>query len=426
VTETPTSTQPAEQPADSGVGPTVQAKKSAQDLFNEAKGFSRKGDLIKAMLAFQSVARASDADPNLRKDAQNHIDELTWLKEANSALNRQDAKAARALYEKVVNLNLEHAPEARNSIQQIDSGNKEALYRAQINGAVQSHDYLGARQKLNDFIAQGGHDSNGELSRQIETSENQWFGELQSQFERAKAASDVDQLQGLRSDFEKVANGGGLNATRAKSIVESAIPNAVSEINKKNQLEATWNQTVAVYKTALDTKNRSTLVSLKDQLQQFLSSQHTAEAQQYIARINEILSSAPPPAPKPDPNPPVKPSSNLSAASDEADIRQVFNSLSKVFDDRSVTELKGLWPQIEMAALEDYRKSFEEKSLKSLARKYVVSSVNITNDSATASGIWTGVHSRNGRLLMNDQVKWSATLRKVGGRWVISSLKNLE
>ena len=233
-------------------------------------------------------------------------------------------------------------------------------------------------------------------------------------------------LQSLTPQFQKIAQEGTEYSAEARQIADNEIPAALSEMDekfKRDQEEHRWTQKAADYKTAIDAKNRSALASLKDQLQPFLSGQHSAEARQYITRISEILSSAPPPPTQPVSNPSAQPSSIGSGGFDEAKIHDLFNSLSKVFDDRNITELKSLWPQIDAATLDAYRRSFEDKGLKSLRRRYEVSNVNVKGDSATASGIWTGVHMKNGRLLQNDQVPWTATLRKVEGRWLIAKLE---
>jgi hypothetical protein len=425
VRETPLSTPLPEPTTNSTVSP---AKTSAQDSSNQADGYYARGDWFRAKSAYQRVAQDADADANLRskaaqriKDAQNHIDELTWLKDASSALNRQDRAGARSLYEKVANLNLEHAAEARNSIQQIDSGTAADLSRLQINGAVQSHDYLGARQKLNEFTARGGHDSNSELNRQIEASENQWFNDLQSQFDRSKAASDVNQLQGLRNDFEKVANSGGLNASRAKAIAESAIPNAISEINKRKQQEAAWNQTLTEYRTALEAKNRNALVALKDQLQPFLSGQHTAEAQQYIARINEILSSAPLPPPKVDPNPAGRPASNSSVTPTEDPrpaINAVFDALSRAFAKKDIRAIKQLWA-IPKDQAGKYESSFAYA--KSVSVTFTLASITTSGDTAAVTGTITKRFDINNAQPYTGS--FTASLRRQNNVWTIVNLK---
>ena len=429
VTETPSSTKPEEPGAESKPIPTAPAKKSAQDVFNQAEAYYSKGDWSQAKSAFQGVAQATDADANLRskaaqrvKEAQNHIDELNLLKEASAALNRQDTKGARALYEKVANLNLEHAADARKSIQQIDTGDLLTILRAQITGSLQNHDYLGARQKLSEFRAHGGQDSNGELARLIESSESQRFSDLQAQFERAKAASDVEQMQGLRSELDKIASGGGSNAPRAKTIVENAIPNAINEINRRKQQETAWNQTVAEYRTALEAKNRSALVSLKDQLQPFMSGQHTAEAQQYIMRINEILTSPPPPPPKAVTAPAVQPSSNsavVPAEDPKLAINAVFDALSRAFASRKIEDVKQTWTSISKPQAEALKNSFA--AAKSFSRKFTPAEIIPNGDTAVATGSWAGTYDDGSRKIPLSGT-FKASLQKQGGRWVITNL----
>ena len=147
-----------------------------------------------------------------------------------------------------------------------------------------------------------------------------------------------------------------------------------------------------------------------------------------LGTSNPTLEAATPIAPSSSPSapakPPVQPEPVRSNVEEEMKIRELFTvSLSKVFDDRNADELKALWPEIDSVTLGSYRNAFEEKSLPSLSRKYAVASVNVTGDSATANGIWTGVHMRDGRLRQNDQVKWNATLSKIGGVWRIKKLQ---
>src|SRR6266571_5374746 len=370
--------------------PAPPSQLTAQNLVSQAEEFARRGDWSRAKSSFQGAMQASDANDNLRnraaqgvQAAQRHLDELSRLKDANDALNRSDRPRAKTLYQEVVNMNLDHATEAANLIKRIDS---EAIHAAG----------------------------------------RQFFDGLKQELRNARAAGNASILQSLTPQFQKIAQEGREYSAEARQIADNEIPAALREMDEKfkhDQEEQRWTQKAADYKTAIDAKNRSTLASLKDQLQPFLSGQHSVEARQYITRINEILSSAPPPPTQPVSNPSVQPSSIGSGGFDEAKIRDLFNSLSKVFDDRNITELKSLWPQIDAATLDAYRRSFEDKGLKSLRRRYEVSNVNVKGDSATASGIWTGVHMKNGRLLQNDQVPWTATLRKIDGRWLIAKLE---
>src|SRR6266581_4587556 len=370
--------------------PALPSQVTAQNLVSQAEEFARRGDWSRAKSSFQGAMQASDANDNLRnraaqgvQAAQRHLDELSRLKDANDTLNRGDRPRAKTLYQEVVNMNLDHATEAANLIKRIDS---EAIHAAG----------------------------------------RQFFDGLKQELRNARAAGNASILQSLTPQFQKIAQEGREYSAEARQIADNEIPAALREMDEKfkhDQEEQRWTQKAADYKTAIDAKNRSTLASLKDQLQPFLSGQHSVEARQYITRINEILSSAPPPPTQPVSNPSVQPSSLGSGGFDEAKIRDLFNSLSKVFDDRNITELKSLWPQIDAATLDAYRRSFEDKGLKSLRRRYEVSNVNVKGDSATASGIWTGVHMKNGRLLQNDQVPWTATLRKIDGRWLIAKLE---
>ncbi len=226
-----------------------------------------------------------------------------------------------------------------------------------------------------------------------------------------------------------MAGAGGKHADEARQIADMEIPKVLNDIdarNRRDQQEKLWSQLVGEYKTVLEANNRTAMQSVKDRLSPFQNGPHAPEAQQYVKRLEELMKAEPPqprPPAKVDPNPPTQPPADSSGASDEANIRQLFDSLSKVFDSRSASDLQNLWPQVDKSTLEAYRKSFQDKGLKSVARKYAVSSVSVTGDSAKATGVWTGVHFSNGRLLMNDQVKWSANLRKMGGRWVITKLE---
>jgi serine/threonine protein kinase len=383
MTETPPShATSADNPVDYREPPS---KTSTHDSYTQAEEYYGRGDWSRAKSAFQRIAQAADADANIRNkatqrinDAQNHIDELNWLKDANSALNRQDRTAAKTLYQKVANLNLEHATDAKKMVQQIDTGNLEDFYRAQINAALQNRDYLGARQKLNQLTWQGGHDPNGEIARQIEASESQWFSALQNQFDQAKAAaSNVEQLQGLQAELSKIASSGGANAARARAIAESAIPSAIAEINKKKQQEAAWLQTVAEYKTVIGAGSRTTLISFKDQLQPFLSGRHASEAQQYIARINEALSSQPPAAGSPQPatvlpttvpkvNPGESPKPEIPQAAqllpeDRNAILDVISRYADAYNRRDPRQISSVWPTISKERLNTIKDFFRQQ-----------------------------------------------------------------
>jgi len=386
--EAPLSTTPPEPTSNPTVGAT---KAAAQDLYNQADGYFARGDWLRAKSGFQRVTQAADADANLRnkaaqkvKEAQNHIDEATEVK--------------------------------------IDTGSAQDVFRAQVMGAVQNHDYLGARQKLNEFRAQGGQDSNGELTRQIEASENQWFSDLQGQFERAKAASDVDRLQGLRSGLEKISSGGGANAPRSRNLIDVAIPSAIGDITKRTQQEAAWSQTSAQYKTALEAKNRSALIPLKDQLQPFLNGQHSAEAQQYVTRINEILSSAPPPPPKAIATPAVQPSSTPAVIPTEDPklaISKVIDDLSRAFGNKDIRAIKALWPSIPKQQADNLEASFH--AARTVSRKFTPATFTVNNDTATVSG----TYASNFVIGKDSQIyngSFKAVLKRNGNTWIINEL----
>ncbi len=305
---------------------------------------------------------------------------------------------------------------------QIDAGNKDTLYREQIIAAVQTRDFLGARQKLNEFRGQGGSDANGELARQIDGAESQRVAELQNRFEQAKAASDVGQLQSLPGELEKIASGGGSSAARARELKESVTP-AIADINRKARLEADWTQMAHESDNALQSKNPGVLNDAKVHLEPFKSGPHSTDAERYLNQITAAIAALRPQPPKEPSNPVVQPSSNSSAASDEEKIRQLFNQLSNAFGSRNVADLTNLLAQVDKKTLDNYRNAFANRELKSVSRKYEISVFNIAGDTATPGGIWIGVHSKNGHLVTNDQVKWSANLRRMGGRWVITKLE---
>src|SRR4029077_3750046 len=237
------------------------------------------------------------------------------------------------------------------------------------------------------------------------------------QFDSARTTSSVADLNSLQTKFQAVAGAGGKHAEEARQIADMEIPKVLTDIdarNKRDQQEKLWSQLVADYKTALDVDNRTARQSIKDRLSPYLNGSHSQEAQQYVKRLDDLMKAEPPKT-----TPPVE----SSRASDDADIHQIFNKLSDAFSSRSVADLTNLLAQVDRVTLDNYRTAFTSKDLKSVSRKYEVSTLNIAGDNATASGIWTGVHSKNGHLVMNDQVKWSANLRRMGGRWVITKLE---
>jgi serine/threonine protein kinase len=411
-TESPTLVPPIDSNPGNSANPSTL---TARDFYNQAEGYYKRGDSLRAKAVFEKVTQDSDADASLRKNAQSYLEELTWLRDAGATLNR-DPRKARALFQKVADLNLGHAGEARNSIQQIDSGNKESLYRAQIFGDLQNHDYLGAKQKLNEFT--GGHDSNGELARQIEDSENQWFGALQNQFEQAKGASNVDQLQSLRPELERIVSGGGSNASRAKSIVESGIPNAINEINKRKQ-DAAWNQIVADYRTALDGKNRNALISLKDQLQPFLSGQHIAEAQQYIVRINEILNSAPPP-----PQPPTI-AGSTSSVTEQDKIERLLDAYKQAFEGKDQALLRHVWPT---PTDKKYKETLEAIKLAQSIRITLTRNTPIINGNEASIDCLQIMEIKTSGQVQPIRQNLTFHLRKLGGAgggdWIIDHIND--
>lgn len=404
------------------------AKTSVQELYDQAEGYFGRKDWSRAKPAFQRVAQDPDADANLQRkaaqrmqEAQKHIDELNVWKDANAALSRGDHPRARLLLQQVVDMHLDYSSEANNRIHEIDTGDRFTSMRAQISESIQIHDLSGARQKLRDLRAQGG-DPNGDLGRQIDASENQWFVELRSDLNRAVAASETSRIQELGRKFEKIAAAGGPGAVSAQDIVRNVIPNAIGEINAKNA----WRQAKADCDNALRTKDKNSLNSAKNNLNPFLSGPYASEARSCLDQITAALN--PPLPPKPVEKPVSTPPTNANpavdpTATDKAEIQQLFVELSKVFDDRNVNQLKNLWPQIDRKILDDYGRVFGNKDLHSVARRYAVAKIEVTGDTATASGIWTGVHGRDGKIVQNDQVNWTAKLAKINGRWRLTDLR---
>ncbi len=420
-TESPTLAPPIDSNPGNSTNPS---KLTAQDFYNQAEGYYKRGDSLKAKTAFEKVTQDSDADASLRKNAQSYIEELTWLRDAGGALN-QDPKKARALYQKVADLNLGHAAEARNSIQQIDSGNKESVYRAQIFGDLQNHDYQGARQRLNELTAQGGRDSNGELARQIEAGETQRLRELQSQFDLAKANTSLEQLQSLPAELEKVANGGGASGAAAKDLMDS-VRNTVTEINRTRTLEADWNRAAAEGDSALRANTLAALNNAKTRLEPFRSASHANEASTLLSRITAAITvlNTPQPPPKPDPNAGVKPSSNSGSVSSEDPrpaINKVLEDLSRAFANRDIKAIKQVWPAIPKQQVQTLEASCG--AFKSVSRKFSATNISIgTNgDIATVTGTFTGAFG-TGKDARVSSGSFQALLKHVGNVWIITNL----
>ncbi len=410
-TESPTLAPPIDSNPGNSTNPS---KLTAQDFYNQAEGYYKKGDSLRAKAAFEKVTQDSDADASLRKNAQSYIEELTWLRDAGGALN-QHPKKARALYQKVADLNLGHAAEARNSIQQIDSGNKESLYRAQIFGDLQNHDYQGARQRLNELTAQGGRDSNGELARQIEAGETQRLRELQSQFDLAKANTGLEQLQSLPAELEKIVNGGGVSAAPARSLMESARTTA-AEIVRTRTLEADWNRAAAEGESALKSNTLAALNNAKTHLEPFRPGPHQTEVSRLLTQVNAAIAIlTTPPTRTVDPNPPANPA---LAVDPKPGINAALEALSRAFADRKIEEVKQVWTSMSKDQTEKLKGSFAYA--KSFSVKFTPTEITVNGDTASVSGVRAGTYD-SGSQKTPLSGPFKAALRRQGDRWVITS-----
>ena len=421
-TQSPTPVQPTES---TPFNPAQPHPLTAQDSYNEAEARYAKGDWSGARSGFQGVTQATDADTSLRSkaalrmsEAQKHIDELNLLKEAGAALNRNDRPGAKATYQRVVDLNLDHAADAKNMIHQIDTGSAQDFARAQISGALQNRDYLGARQKLNEFTAQGGRDSNGELTRQIEAAETQRLRELQSQFDLAKANTGLEQLQSLPAELEKIVNGGGVSAAPAKSLMDSA-RTAAAEIVRTRTLEADWNRAAAEAESALKSNTLAALNNAKTHIEPFRSGPHPTEASSLLSRVTAAITVLnTPPTRTVDPNPPAN---STPVADPKPGINAAFESLSHAFADRKIEEVKQVWTSISKDQAEKLKGSFDHA--KSVSVAYTLLNVTAKGDTATVSGTFAQRFEIKGEKPSAYNGPFTASLRRQGNSWIIVDLK---
>ncbi|HEY6943802.1 MAG TPA: protein kinase [Candidatus Acidoferrum sp.] len=358
-----------------------------QQEFDRAEGWAKQKQWERAKNIYQQVLKNADAPPGLLKNAKkgfdsasNHLQEENLLQRAQG-LRANNPSGAKQLAQQVVNMKLDHAAEAQRLIGEIDAG-----VAAETRATVEERTFLDLRQQLQVAIS----------------------------------AHNADEMKGLIPKFEAIAAGGGKHAHEAELIARNDIPISLKEIESNRARDARdkdeaekWRQTKADCDSALNTRDMSSLASVKNRLDPFLRGTYGGEAKSCLDRVNAVLNSPPP-----KPQPPVDPT-----VADKAEIQQLFAELSKAFEDRNADKLIDLWPQIPASTLAQYRTAFEDKNIKSVNKRFDVNNFGMAGDSAQPSGIWTGVGYRDGKQVLDAQGKWRGRLVKTNGHWRLSSLE---
>ncbi len=352
----------------------------AAENFNRAEEFVAQKQWASAKTSFQLVAAVKEADPDLRKRAADgvkrstdHLNEETLWERAHEAKRNSQNADAKYFAQQVARLNLDHRSEAESLIKQI-----EAELTATAGTLAEEKRFLGLKQQL------------------------------------VKSTNNANDLNALIPEFKSIAASDGKRAKEARDIANDEIPAALKEIDSKNRIakeEDAWNQTVAEYRTALDVKNRSALVSLKDQLQPFLSGQHTAEAQQYVARINEMLSPAPPP--------PAAGSGVQSLTTEQEKIERLLDAYVQAFESKDQVQLRHIWPTLTDKQFRENQEAIKQAESIQITLKR--NSPIISGDAAIVACLQTVEIKSQGQVQRLTQMVtfYMRKLGGAGGDWII-------
>lgn len=379
----------------------------AQANFSQAETLFAQKQWARAKSLYEQVINFPQAPAKLRADATqrlNQIDEEGLWTQAQTAYSQSQLATAKQLAQRVVEKHLNHQTEAQSLIGKIDAE-------------------LGADSEFND---------------------------LRQRVDAAK--SNKTELENLQTKARSIASGNGRHAAEARNIAEKEIPDAIKAIdaNTKGAANAARVQQLTNearglaqsghYRDALnrtnefgqlgadpnplrqeiqnaekqafqglqndyrnaDKKNESALKTFQTKVQQFKDNASNSQDSQSL--LDTIATD-------------IAATKTVPVVDEKPAIKAVLEQLSSAFGTKKTEELKKVWllPKNQETAL---KAAFGAS--KSVSRNFVPADITVNGDGAVAKGTWSGVFDTGGSSPSSGP--FTATLKKQGGRWVITDL----
>jgi hypothetical protein len=279
--------------------------------------------------------------------------------------------------------------------------------------------------------------------------EDQEYNDLRQQVEAAKRTPDATTLKNLQARAQNMSNANGKHAGEARNIADTEIPNllktlagaangakvqqlatdihglvqggryreAMSRTNDFSQFNADPNPTRQEIQNAekqalqilqndyrsADKKSESALKPLQNRVQQFKDNANSQQdAQSLLETIAKDIAAAQP-----------------AVLDEKPAIKAVMDDLSRAFATRKTDEIKRVWPLIPRKMEDTLKASFG--AAKSVSRNFTPADITVNGDTATATGTYSGVFEVGGNKTPSSG-SFKATLKKQGGRWIVSDL----
>jgi serine/threonine-protein kinase len=282
-------------PSGGGVAPSAEETQ----LETDAKGLQDKGDLQGALGKWQELAAKKGA---LKSEADSAIADLTPKIQQQEKTLFDQAKAAQdakkwddaiALYNKVADMNgtmKDQALQAIPIVKQLQQGTDIAKIEKdtfqEASSALQKKQYSQARGLFQHVIDLKVQNSTLAPKAQSALVDLEQTIKAQEEFDAAERAANRNDLDGAVAQFDRIANGGGPFASRAKT--------RVSELQKMKS-EAAANAAVKQeFDAAVQTENNNDLNGALAQFKAIAAKGGTfgSEATKHIQEINDKLAAA--------------------------------------------------------------------------------------------------------------------------------------
>jgi serine/threonine-protein kinase len=222
----------------------------------------------------------------------NQPSETDLFNQAKVAEESKNWGEAISKYTKVAELNGTKKAEAEQHIQQIQENNKAELAKNEketfqkASRALQKEDYSQAKELFNTVVAMKVPDSKLAPQAQDQLAKIEPLIQAKTEFETAERAANRNDLDGAIAQFDKIANGGGPFASRAKT--------RASELQKL-KTEATANAAVKQeFDAAVTAENNNDLNGALEKFKAIVPKGGTfgSEATKHIQEINDKLAAA--------------------------------------------------------------------------------------------------------------------------------------
>jgi hypothetical protein len=294
--------------------------------------------------------------------------------------------------------------------------------------SLKQGDFESAR-KFSSQLQQSGGDAS-ELNGEIEKSEGDRLGQLESQFNQLKQVDDdssVQQLKALQSKFQALVNSGGPKSAEAQTYVNS-IQSSISDIQARAQskrFELAFQAASQKCQQVLAGNDKSGLASARESMQSFTQNgPHAYEAQKCVSDITAKLNALDQPPAAVLPPPPAKRETQSTTAADETAVRSVVQTFFRAFEERDPDELRQVWPTIPQKTYDGYKRSFADAS--AITMQIVNLTVNVSPDGATATVSAESQQqytSKAGKTAKKSEASWKFQLVKKNGVWMLTAVQ---